>query len=399
MSYSFRKSVSYHGHAQDELLSALQKYIRRGELQRALYVARELDMFNEIERAKPLVTNFVNRLRVSLVEETAGLASPNLVFEFASAYDGYQSSRDAGHVSMRIHYLCQMVRSLVACKKQRLVSDIKAVYFTPEAKQLALRSGDPELLGLYPAAYTIDADVAVMSLDGIIMVEDHPSLREVALGLLTAMKRKSDEGFYWLHQLVLATDAGVPAGARRTFNRATGKNPIMLLFSLCAKFGQQGSLLYDKRGGRAHSLAEQSLYAGLFVTCYEWYTHFGLKKAGIAKSHRDWVVFTIWPLLYCVRNVDFTRPVEMDNRFYDHMQDMRDHKAAPAMTFDDYVFDQHTARGRGLRRGPMFFAEEGALVTHEDRSLFIPAYRKLYLAMKKAQQSKKRANSNDDDDE
>jgi hypothetical protein len=294
------------------------------------------------------------------------------------------------------------VRSLVACKKQRLVSDIKAVYFTPEAKQLALRSGDPQLLALYPAEYTIDPDVAKMSLDGIIMQEDHPSLRDVARGLLTAMKRKSDEGFYWLHQLVLATDAGVPAGARRTFSRSKSNNPMMLLFSLCEKFALRGAFLYDTTlGGTAHTRAEQDTYTALFKICYEWYAHFGLKKGGISKSHRDWVVFVIWPLLYCVRNVDFALPVEKpDNeRCVNPLAERISHKETPAMVFDDYVLDQHTARGRALRRGPMFFAEEGALVAHEDKALFNAAYRKLYLAMKKVQQSKKRAASNNDNDD
>jgi len=82
MQYNYRKASSAKGHPKDELLSALQKYIRRDELEKALYVAVELERFSELPEARALVTNTLNRLRVALIEETAGLTSPQLPLEF-----------------------------------------------------------------------------------------------------------------------------------------------------------------------------------------------------------------------------------------------------------------------------------------------------------------------------
>ena len=51
MNYNFRKATSEKGHAKDELLSALQKYLRRGEVDKARYVGIELELFSELPEA------------------------------------------------------------------------------------------------------------------------------------------------------------------------------------------------------------------------------------------------------------------------------------------------------------------------------------------------------------
>ena len=44
----FRNERSLHGHRLDLLKSALQKYIRRGKEEKALYVASQIDMFADM---------------------------------------------------------------------------------------------------------------------------------------------------------------------------------------------------------------------------------------------------------------------------------------------------------------------------------------------------------------
>lgn len=79
----FRNERSEAGLRLDELKSALQKYIRRGEEAKALRVAEELDKFAEAgEGGERIRTNFIHRLQVIFLEDI-GLGNialwPNMV--------------------------------------------------------------------------------------------------------------------------------------------------------------------------------------------------------------------------------------------------------------------------------------------------------------------------------
>lgn len=53
----------------DILKSALQKYIRRGNVQMALWVACRLDLFCYVEGGKRIWTNFIHRLMIIFLED------------------------------------------------------------------------------------------------------------------------------------------------------------------------------------------------------------------------------------------------------------------------------------------------------------------------------------------
>ena len=78
-------STTYHnvktinGYDFDICKSALQKYIRRGLFNQALFFAAEMDMFRFIANGKSSWTNFYNRIRVTIFEDI-GLASPSILF-------------------------------------------------------------------------------------------------------------------------------------------------------------------------------------------------------------------------------------------------------------------------------------------------------------------------------
>lgn len=385
MQYNFRASVSANGHAKDELLSALQKYIRRGEKQKALYVAIELELFSSIPEAKALVTNTINRLRVILGEETAcGLTSPALVRLFDNEYKLFESARTEP-ANVRHTALINMVSLLAAAPKQRLVSDIKAVYLTPAAKEFALASSDPVLKGLYAEAYTIDDEVRGKF--HLLPADDAVVLRPIVDGIITGIKRRSDTVFYWLNKLVEANEAQVAVGPRvLTAKTRPTAHPMHLLFEICRAYLTNGERLW-KRDGQWLEMSKAAKLAETLEICARYYSHFGLVKGGVAKSHRDWIIFTIWPLLYCVRDVDWAHNVPQVQLVtpQEAEQVYTEHAVLPALVIDDYALDQHTARGRQLKRKADFFATVGAVVNNADDSLFVPAYRRLYEAFKQHQ--------------
>ena len=387
MAYHFRNAKSVKGHAKDELLSALQKYIRRGEFEKAIYVGIELERFSELNEAKALVTNFVNRLRVAMIEETAGLTCPLLPKLFHAQFSIFEQFRFSD-IAKRRTALLNMIKMLVQVQKQRLLSDIKAVYFTADAKKFVLSHGSEQCKGIYRNVTQFD-ELVVSTRYPLKEGDDLTTFRPIVDGLLSAMKNKSDHGFYWLNLLVDATEKRIPAAKRQiTSNSRADSNPMYILFEVCFAYAQQGERLWNKSASQPERSWSKNAVDTLLI-CFEYYQHFGLKKQGIAKSHRDWIVFVIWPLFYCVRNVDWTHndpaswfstlsPAEVEELY-------KKHANSTAIELDDYVFDQHTTKGRSLKRKADFFAFQGALTTNQDTSLYNDLYRSVYNEFKQYQ--------------
>ncbi len=81
ISTEFRNEKSYNNYSLDILKSALQKYIRRGDIDKAIYFAIEVALFifkeNDLNR-KRIITNFIHRLQIIFLEDV-GLSCYNII--------------------------------------------------------------------------------------------------------------------------------------------------------------------------------------------------------------------------------------------------------------------------------------------------------------------------------
>jgi len=381
MRYSFRQAISVHGHCKDVLLSALQKYIRRGMRDAAAYVAAQLERFSALAEARPLVTNAVNRLRVALPEETAGIASPALTVVFDAHYRTFEALRtstdDAGALARRRAFL-SMVLLLVAAPKQRLVSDIKAVYFNRAAPTAA--ASDEQLRRLYDAK--MDIDHLQCAAAHSLVPGDSVNVRDIADGLITAIRCKSDIGFRYMATLLhLMQQKQISVGKRSIGSRGRADaHPMYVAFHIFTLYAQRGARLWD-RSAAAPSAEWTSRMLATLDVCFDYFRHFGYTKSGKPR-HRDCIVFYIWPALYCFREVDFERNAPASIGLTDAEIDNLYGNDAKRRELDDFVLDQHTAHGRSMGRGALHFANVGALVCNEDRSLYNELYRRMYVLLK-----------------
>lgn len=139
-----RQSTSRAGFAVSLLISALQKYIRRGEVKKAVWCALELDGFSVLEdpaaldaymvahpdhdpikQVKAVRTQMMNRLNIISVEDV-GLADP-VVRIVKPLLDGWDAS---GRTDTRS--LVRAVGILCKARKLRLLSDLKSVFHLPK---------------------------------------------------------------------------------------------------------------------------------------------------------------------------------------------------------------------------------------------------------------------------
>lgn len=132
---TYRAERTFNDYKPGDLKSALQKYIRRKEIDKARYCLIELDLFSQVEQsatatergkrdAKRLRTNMVNRL-IAIMSEDIGICNPYLPIKMWCVYDMWRSHRDNN--SGRKH-LMNMLDLLLVHKRIRLISHYKSVY-------------------------------------------------------------------------------------------------------------------------------------------------------------------------------------------------------------------------------------------------------------------------------
>lgn len=122
VSTSYRQPITWNGYSVDVIKSGLQKYIRRGECEKALYCAGELDLFKHVEFGKSLHTNFLHRLMVIFLEDVADVS----LLTFAD---------HALTVSTSESHLATLIEQMCAAPKARICSHLRAV-FNPAYKPL-----------------------------------------------------------------------------------------------------------------------------------------------------------------------------------------------------------------------------------------------------------------------
>lgn len=128
----FGGTTTYHGFSVGDLKSCLQKYIRRGETNKAVRVLLELDRLYLYERSvnKPcgLRTNMINRLRIMACED---FADGNIeMIELCDKYiREWTSYRDTDYIK-GTKALVRLAKVLEQVTKSRMISFIRATYQT-----------------------------------------------------------------------------------------------------------------------------------------------------------------------------------------------------------------------------------------------------------------------------
>ena len=140
---SYPLSITVNGYKFDIAKSGLQKYIRRGNQEKALYVAAELDLFRWITKGKTCVTNFANRLRVILLEDI-GLACPQILIDADERLKKWEMSKNLSTD------LLALVSEMCTCPHSRFYSHLRSYFdgksLTPKEPKMKFKLGADENL-------------------------------------------------------------------------------------------------------------------------------------------------------------------------------------------------------------------------------------------------------------
>lgn len=316
-STKYRSVTTVNGYRFDVMKSGLQKYIRRGMTQKAVYCAVEMLMFSYMKGGQAATTNFLNRLRIICLEDI-GLGCP----EMPRYIDYMMENLDvnvvaqenySGLASSNLDSLVTIVYAMSNCLHSRLYSHIRN--FCRDKKNVHFDND-----------FKHDYDLG-----------ENTMFRKDVNSLISCLKKKHISAFYFIEKIFNSEEKLVT----KKFGSTKPRFLVMdILKQMCKR---QSYEEYD------------------FEVCLKWAKILKTKEAHLCAVHVAYTYILhddIW------ENASIK---EQDDIFVvNPRQDYSLNLLNKKIEIDGYVIDKHTHQGRARGKNTADFALEGSLVAFED---------------------------------
>lgn len=339
----FGGSTTYSGYKVDVIKSGLQKYIRRGMHDKALYCAFELYRMGEVG-GEALVTNLYNRLKI-IAAEDIGMGDFNVAITVIDCVN--KNNRDPG-------VLVSMVKMLSSAEKTRIGSHLCNTYKRPECKSYAESKGIS-----IDSGYT-DSDEKFIQFNTnnpIFKDIENPDLKACAM---IFYKRLSEKDFnavtWWGFFEYYVNKDNLKIKMRNAYHdgdkwRRSSK-PISILFDMI------DNVILDDNTKYSINILK--------------HTYFNMPDAKPTKKnpnprseHRCIFVLAITSVLF---NVIYEKiAIIPDSNRLDELLNSR-----YKLEIDDYVIDKHTLEGASKGKNRQDFVNQGALIHPENMKYHYP---------------------------
>ena len=313
-------NTTFSGLEFDVAKSALQKYVRRNVLTKALLTTVEIYRLREVG-GEAAVSNLCNRLAIIAVEDI-GAANISLVVDVIQLLES--GTRDIGSLLAIVQLLC-------ASDKTRLMSHCWRSYATTEGRSIASTAGLP-----LDTTFTAEDLTYIQQYKNcdLFVTSDPDNLRYYILIFLKRLHERNFNAFSWAY-FYLETSANLMITRRRKFingntRSMTGKPDILLW--------------------KALALVLPVNISDILVGAY--YNH---------TENRPFLQCAILTALHEVNyhNTELLNLVQLW-RTNDELTKMMNGNYR--LVVDDYVIDKHTRLGRLQHKTIKDFVEDGAVV-------------------------------------
>lgn len=308
----YRNVISPGKYKFDDLKSALQKYIRRGETEKAIFVANEMFMFKHIKGGKGFYTNFLNRLKVIALEDV-GIANPGIIVQIGNIMNSLGSD-DISDLS-KIHVI---VTTLATSTHYRYYSHLGNRMKTDMEMKLEKDPACERLINKF------------------INPNENRMWDEPIEQLILCMKAKDVRVYYWILSFFK-----IPVNLNVRVYKSN--KPRYLAMSIIANFVYNDPYLF--------TLNEMCLNWLKSLSVFEAYLC--IVHIAMTYIHRD--------LVDIKYETDVENTIPAIKRFQRNLY--------TRLILDDYVYDKHTRAGRGFGKTTADFAVEGSLVAYENKEL------------------------------
>jgi len=333
-------SFTYSGLALDVAKSAVQKYIRRGIMDKALMSAFELWRMVEVG-GKAAQTNMYNRLAIICAEDVgpAGLITITWVLTHL------QTKTKTGDRSP--HYLATIVELLVQSPKTRVMSHLWRAYVTEDGRKIAIERG-----------LKIDQDytqedvrrITTTDWSSYFKPQDPDDLVLLAKLFYLRLLDKDCNAVTWLGKYLVLSEG------RKVATRNRRSKPMVIIWSLLQQF----------------------LNPVIYHTLYYWYFQASENRPYVMTAVTLSLFRTDSPLVDC--NLDYSPQFELRAKQWRDCSGLQKLLTGQyRLEIDDYVVDKHTRQGRKMGLGRSEFVRDGALIKNEDCQFRLEVLEKIYI--------------------
>lgn len=330
-------SKTYSGHDFDVVKSALQKYIRRGMVEKALLSAIELYRFGELG-AKEAVSNLFNRLAI-IANEDIGPANLPLVL----AVTEYVESGNKD-----VNYMAAIVHLMAESKKTRLMSQAWRAYANPEGRLVAKQMG----LSLDEGFTQDDIDFYTQYVNSELFLPSDPqNIRPYLLIFYKRLLEGNFNAYSWAYFFLESIKDIKSIEKRNKYinnNKSKTGKPDILLWKVLGKFLPPKTHDILVEAYYNHTESRPFLQNAILITLYKLpYEFYDLKPIADLWSQQP------------------------------SLNEMLEGKYK--LEIDDFAIDKHTRLGKQKGKTIKDFVNEGAYVANQDPKYENELLAKIYL--------------------
>ena len=320
-------AISWNGCKVQVLKSALQKYVRRNMMAKAVQVGGELDLFKYIEDGEKVRSNFLHRLAVIFVEDigVAGLALwPEVDKALEFLLEERKRSKEARDYWREAQTVAQVIGILCACQKARCGSHARAISRTDPTSRKLARDKYPDIDEVHEK---VDGILDEEGVDDSKETEEDVDLYRQEFG--QALRDRDWSAVWWAWKL---DKCPVPVKVGRK------KKAVWIIFEQLRK----------------HAPAHHQPCVAL---AEKW---FDGMLSGVEEKFLCWLDVVVAILIDAPMDRVLGDPEAVK---VPHVRGWKANRDGLDFEFEDFVLDRHTAEGRG--KSLTTFATEGALVVNE----------------------------------
>lgn len=339
MNPSFRKAITWNGFRMDEVKSGMQKYIRRGNFEKAIYCAIEMDLFSETNEgsAKAFRTNMMNRLLIITCEDVT-LANPYLPVHVNKLYEEWCYLRkEQKNISRQRDILCSIIKLLCSSPKLRYFSCMRAAFFNPLTENWVRK--------YYPELWEIEWKKPKLR---VLCPEQY---RDELEKLAYCIESKNNLAFHYMAKFMYSTKKLETKVLKHS-------QPIYLVWELIFAYVKK------IKNQKIQKAATESINV-----LYKWFnTH---------KSEHH--LFVGQALGYLVRRKEIKYFIN-DSPQIDHSEYYQKNFQNMEFKLDDFCLDIHTKFGRDMKKTKFQFVVEGAHVENKATDIIDEKFQEIYIS-------------------
>jgi hypothetical protein len=344
ISVKYRNENSYNCYSVSDLKSGLQKYIRRGNFEKAMYCAWELYLFSLVEGGQRIITNFIHRLMIIVLEDICDINLLNKVWELI---EKILKSLKCLKISERNicfeNNLKDIVKIMCDSVKSRENSYYRCIYITCPAN----------ILSEYPeVSDKIENYIKSENEYKMILNDEDNEVNMLCYNFLKLFREKESLCILYGHRICeLQTN-------KKYYNKKRGKFLLMYLIE--------------------KELTHNEFYLNTGKILYKMLNELD----GLKEDFLCWQSLILYLLKNQLKSEVNVNKINNENTQIEY--NLNNNK----IVFDEYVFDMHTLKGKKQKKSHVYFSDVSSFVENEDPNIN-KIYKEIYKKAKYFQESGK----------